>query len=288
MKRKLEIGLVCDLGFTKHSEFRNYYFALLALYGNVKIVLHTEDLNHVGILFIGDDHYSVHKCIINQPGFVEKCNNKGIKVVVFGAERIFGTIFSWNEDNYKFLQGFDNLYHYNYDVDDCKRLGTKLHRLCPSKNYQDIICIDYDYKCDRAVFIGSLNGPAGQYTQRKELIRKLQKTCPLDVFDPQIQRWEAYLQKMAVYRFVLSPLGNANGLVSRFYEALLVNSIPIQQVKSDTLEMYDIESGFEDCLFFQDAEEVPDLIDKCKLGHSENQIWLEDYLETLLKADNLL
>ena len=283
-----QVGLICDLNFTRHCQFKNYYYALSALYDNVRIVTSVFDLAGLEMLFVGDDHYSVHKDILHQNGFVNTCNGNHIKVVVFGSEKIFNTVYPWNIDNYKFLLRFDDLHHYTYDVEDTIELGTKLHRLAISKHYRDWV-VNED-KMNDMVFIGTTDakGDFNCYDERKKILAKISDLIPFQTFAPKFTTWEDYLRVLSNYRFILSPLGNSNALVTRFYEALLIHSIPVQQVKKNTLQYYNLEKEFDDCIFFEDPEELPALMGNFKLKQSHTEFWLEDYLSVLLKEDGLL
>jgi hypothetical protein len=259
---------------------------LTSIYGEVKLVLNKNDLEGLEILFIGDDHYSVHKNIFHQQGFVEKCNSDDIKVVVMTPEKIFNSVFPWNEDNYKYIQKFKHLYHYTYDIDDCIKLNTKLHRLAMSRHFKNYVNVNK--KEDSMVFVGNTKGDFDCYKERRGLLQLISNIIPVNIYPPTIGTWEDYLFTIGSYRFVLSPLGNANALVTRFYEILLVKSIPVQQVKENTLSYYSKESTFEDCIFFHDPEEIPDKIKNFNSERSHNEFWLEDYLTELLQEDNLL
>lgn len=285
---KKNVGIICDLSYSRHRQFRNYYHAIETLYGTPRIITTPEGLQGLDILFVGDDHFYNHKPILIQPGFVNKLNKDKIKTVVFTSEKIFGSSFPWNEDNYHFLQTINDLHHYTYDVDDCKKIGTKLHRLAMSKYYSDYSLLNIDNKKDAVVFIGSTVCDHNSYDARVNTLNKIQKLIPINIIPPTIPSWGAYMNLLANYRFVLSPLGNAHALVTRFYEVLLVKSIPIQQITDETFKYYDIEAGFEDCIFFKDPEEIPDKIKNFTLQSSYSELWLEDYLKTLLTKDGLL
>lgn len=280
--------MICDLSFSRHRQFRNYYHALESLYGDVRIVTSVEGLTGLDILFIGDDHFYNHKPILTASGFVEQCNLLGIEVVVFTSEKMFGSAFPWNEDNYKFLQSIRLLHHFAYDVDDCEKAGLKLHRLAMSKYYKNCVDVNVETKLDQIVFIGSTTCTHDSYKERIDTLTKIQKLVPVDVIKPDIEYWEDYMKVLSKYRFVLSPLGNANTLVTRFYETLLVKSIPIQQVKDNTLKWYDIEARFRDCIFFKNPEELPEKINNCTLQQSSSEIWIEDYFEKILTEKGLL
>jgi hypothetical protein len=103
-----------------------------------------------------------------------------------------------------------------------------------------------------------------------------------------VSTWEKYMRMLSHHRFVFSPIGNGNFFTMRFYEALAVQSIPIHQVRNDTLEYYDLEAQFEDCIFFEDPREVADKVKNFKHKKSHNMIWMEDWMKVLLTDDNLL
>ena len=96
------------------------------------------------------------------------------------------------------------------------------------------------------------------------------------------------METLAKYRFVFYPIGNGNFLAFRFYEILLAKSIPICQVRKNTLKYYDIEAKFDDCIFFEQVEELPEKIQNFTLQHSSSELWAEDYLGKILKRDGLL
>jgi len=281
------IGIICDLYPNRHPLLKSYYNSVEALYGEApKVITKTEDLEGVELLFVGDDHYIPHKEILHARGFIDRCNVDGIKVVVFTNERIFNSYFSWNEDNYRVIQTIKNLYHYTIDVDDCKRLGTKLARSAPSKTFKPFTETLSKDKIDKAVFIGKTGRQCASYTERSIMLRKA--GIEIDILPPTLPNWSAYMTELSKYRFVFSPIGNGNFFTMRFYEALAVNSIPIHQVREDTLDYYDIEATFDDCIFFQKVEEIPEKIKTFTQKTSHNILWMEDMIELLLKKDGLL
>ena len=281
-----KIGLICDLAFDKHMQFRNYYYALLALYEEVKLVKSVDDLPGLDILFVGAyahgphweivTDYNIHHKPLPYVGgelFVKKCNDLNITLVLWSTEVVVeDTSYSHIiTPTYNILSKCNSFYHYAYDVNDCKKLGSRLHKLAMSKHYKNCINNNIDNKKDEIVFIGSA------YKHRKPLLDYIAENYPFAIYESKISDWEDYLRVMAQYRFVLSPLGDANGFVTRFYEILLIQSIPIHQVRKDTLQYYTTEAGFEDCIFFEKPEVLPEKIENFKLMHSQSEIWLEDY-----------
>jgi hypothetical protein len=276
------VGVICDLEFTKHAQFRSYYHALIFLYGGVKLVRNINDLYSIDILFIGGQDHGPHIDIYSIPGFITRCNELNITVVLFSVEKIFNSLYPISVERYKLIAKCNRLIHYTYDVEDGKKLNTKLFRVCLSQHYQNYTTIA-DKKKDAIVFCGVM------YPWRKELIKELRSCISIDIPERTDHRtWEEYLRLIGNYRFVLSPLGDANAFVGKFYEILLVHSIPIHQVKSDTLLYYDREAKFDDCIFFEGLNDLKDKLTNCTIGNSYNNIWLEDELGKLLKEDNLL
>ena len=286
----MKVGIICDLDYTRHPCFKNYFYAIEYLYGSIKLVKSPDDLVGLDILFIGDDHYYFHKLVWLNHEFVKSCNDNEISVVVFTTEKILNSCFPWNMENYNRLQDIKKLHHYTIDVDDCEAFGTKLNRVLISKHYRDKVWISKvdDYKTDKIVFIGSTTCFSGSYDKRIETLGKIAEAIPMETIPSTIDSWTEYLQVIGKYRFVLSPLGNANAFPMRFYETLLVGSIPVHQIKDNTLNYYDIEAQFDDCIYFKEPEELPDKINGCTLLRSNREFWMEDYLEKILKEDGLL
>ena len=282
-----KVGIICDLEYTRHPCFRNYYHAIVSIYGLSRIVKTPIDLDGLDILFIGDDHWFNHKTIWQQPEFIDKCNTDKIKIVVFTTEKILNSHFPWNTENLEFLRKFNEVYHYTIDVDDCIELGTKLNRIRMSKRYKDYIEIP-DKKIDKVVFIGNIDCACSSYEGRIKTLEEIKGLMPLYIIPPTMETWEEYMATIAKYRFVLSPLGNGNLFPMRFYEILLIKSIPIQQVKENTLQYYDTEAGLKDCIYFQEASELPEKIKNFTSDRSNTELWLEDYIEGLLKEENLI
>ena len=282
-----KIGTVCDLNDYRHPLAKSYYGAIKNLYGVApKIITGSADLEGIELLFVGDEHYIPHRDILHAEGFIDRCNVDGIKVVVFTNERIFDSYFPWNVDNYKMLQTIKNLYHYTVDVDDCKKLGTKLTRSTPSKDFKPFTEALIKDKIDKAVFIGKTGRQCKSYTERTIMLKKA--GIELVILPPTIPSWTAYMIELSKYRFVFSPIGNGNLFTMRFYEALAVNSIPIHQVRENTLDYYNIEAKFEDCIFFQKPEELPEKVSNFTQKTSHNVLWMEDIMGLLLKEDGLL
>lgn len=279
----MNAGIVCDLTFNSHIGINMYYHAIQSLFNDVKLVNSASELNNIDILFIGNEHFYPHRVIWEQDDFQKICNKKDIKVVVFSAERIFNSFFQHNEQIQNKLLKFNNLFQFNYDVDDLEILKTKLFRPCISKNYH--FNNSFTDKINKCIFLGNID--CLSYKNRINIIEQTKKVMEV-IMLPKTNNWIDYIQEISKYKYVLSPLGNANGLNLRFYEILLVNSIPIQQVKHNTLKYYDTESKFKDCIFFQNELEIANKINNFEFNSSNNNIFLEDHIKTLLQSEKII
>ena len=280
------VGIICYRGEKRHHLFDSYFYAVQNLYGTPKTISNFHDLDDVEMVFIGDDHYGYNKLIWKKDRFLIKANRLGIKIVVLTNERILGSKFPWNKEDYEILTKFEHLYHYANDADDCEMLGVRVNRTAPSVFFKDSF-INCEKK-DKMVFIGKMDCPMDSYAERKVLLNELKKKIDIDIFPPELVHWQDYVKLISGYRFIFSPLGNGNFFPMRFYEALACHSIPVHQVKDNTLKYYDIEAGFNDCIFFKDIEELPEKLKSCTLEKSHNMIWMEENLRKLLMADGLL
>jgi len=277
----MKIGIICDLGYKKSICMANYYHALCNIFDDVKTIKNVEDLKDIEVLFIGNDHYEPHKTIWKNDNFINICNSNQIKVCVYTAENILHSIYPHNIKIQRDLERFDNLYQRVIDPDDAIILNKKIARCSCSKHYKDAISIP-PQKMNKCVFIGYM------YDHRRNLINKLKHNIDIDVIEP-IESWQEYMSTLAKYRFVLSPNSYvANCFHLKFYEALLVNSIPIHQVHDNTLEYYPIEAKYEDALYFKTGDEIPDLIKNCSVETSYNKPWLEDELIDFFEEHDII
>ena len=152
-------------------------------------------------------------------------------------------------------------------------LNKKIARCLCSKYFENKIPVPAT-KINKCVFIGTT------YPHRINLITTLSKKIDLDVYPKDAKSWEEYMAIIAQYRFVLSPYSNdSNTFHLKFYEALLVNSIPIHQVYENTLQYYPIEATYDDVIYFINENEIPQKIANCKYYSSYNKPWLEDELK---------
>jgi hypothetical protein len=286
MKKILIIGKEDPIqgNFRLISGYRN---ALREIYGknNIKDFDNLSDLDEAKMVFILDEHFLTHVNIWNDIKFIEKCNDLNIKVIILNNEKIYNTIFTINEEYQKILNLLNNKIQYVVDIDDARITKNKLNKLLVSKKYKNIE--KSKTKKDKIVFIGRTNDIS--YKERKSIIKKVSLIKEMDVIERDYNRTiYEYLYILSQYKYCLSPFGNINGFIMRFYEILLAGSIPIQQINEDVEEYYKDEMEFDDCIYFKDVSELPDKIKNMPYENSNRELWLEDYLKKIFKEDNLL
>ena len=124
--------------------------------------------------------------------------------------------------------------------------------------------------------------------RKQEAINKISESMEIDVLPYGIYNWKDYMYILSQYRFILSPYSNdSNTFHLKFYEALLVDSIPIHQIHGNTLEYYSKEALYPDVIYFQDPSEVADKVNNFKLDRSSTKPWLEDELASFFLEHNI-
>lgn len=280
-----KVGIICNMSQNRSINMSRCYHAVKNLFLDVSLVNSKEDLKNINLLFISDPFFMPHRHIWMNEEFINYCNINKIQVVVFFGEKILNSVFHDTHYIFNMSLSFQNLKYYVWDVDDSIQLNKKVLRYCISKYYENKIQIPE--KINKCLFIGQINTP--HYEERRQSLSKINDYIETDILENFNGDWKDYLNLYSKYKFSFCPIsGNYNGLALRFYEALLVGSIPIQQVRKNTLDVYSKESSFDDCIFFENIEELSrklKLIDKTQ---SKNKIWLEDELEKLLLEDEVI
>jgi hypothetical protein len=314
----MKTGLICDNNFKELVLFDNFRYAITGLYPDIIDVYSAEDLSGLDILFIPHPNHGSNMQICARTGFIERCNELGITLVIFFSEKIgidknkketlylkglhdeflnyfeslnpilFKDVYSDEDCKFRLfshLKKANKVIIYAYDVDDCKAFNLKLFRVGMSKYFKYLG--DYIPFSERLKSIGFCGS---HYKTRVSIIKIIPRniSIPCNFIKTNFKSWYAYMAYLAQYQFILSPFGNANGFVSRFYEALTLKSIVIQQVNSNTLQYYDKEAQFKNCIFFENPEEIPSLINEYVIPEERGELWLEDILSELLQEDNLL
>ena len=269
-------GLICEDHLVDHSLFLSFK---LAIQNHFEIqqfhsVQKLQDLEGIKRLFIVDEHFSHHINIWKNLEFIKEVNRKKIYVVVFNFEKIYSSQFPWNQDHQKVLLMFENLYQLVSDISDAERLNKKLiNKQYISSNLSFNFSND---KCDRILFLGQCNE---FYPNRAYVLNECQRLgLPLDVgISERKLTYEEYLNVLSTYRYILNPLGTGEFINLRFYEALKLGSVPIQQITPKMEKWY---GELSEALVFHDPKDIPKLISK-EVSLPIKQYFLEDYFKEI-------
>jgi hypothetical protein len=279
------IGIICkdDIAALSPSLFLNFRLGLTN-YLNTKFVEVSEvsDLQDITTLIIVDEHFGPHVSIWkDDPQFVNELNNRKIKTVVFNFEKIFNSKFPWNADHQKRLESINDLYQLVSDVDDAIALNKKIiNKQLLSKDLK----LEHHTveKENRILFLGQSDpvyNPGWAYSRRFNVLNDLRTRpdLPLDIHvtDRKLS-YKEFLTKLASYKFILNPLGTGDFINIRFYEALRLGCIPIQQVTENMLNTYS-ELSPNICHRFKTTDEVCLPTRTFKKFNSS----LEDYFEEI-------
>jgi len=280
-----KVGIVCDTGYVRSICMSRGHHAIKNLFTNVNIIKCKSDLQDIELLFIFDPFFIPHRNIWLNDDFINYCNLKKIKIIVFYGEKILNSVFPDAYPVFEKCLTFENLKYYVWDVDDSIKLNKKILRYCPSKYYENKI--PKVEKINKCVFIGQIN--TNHYGERREALSKINNYIETEIIENFDGTWQDYLKFYSKYKFSFCPIsGNYNGLSLRFYESLLVNCIPIQQVRKNTLSVYSTEANFKDCIFFEDIEELSEKLKKIDVQESTSKVWLEDELLKIFVEDNII
>lgn len=279
-------GLLCidDINIVGHSLFNNFRLALYNTLGKdtFKEISSTGDLTGITHLFIVDEHHIPCVEIWKHDSFIDELNRQNIKTIVFNFEKIFSSSFPWNVDHQRKLESINNLIQFVSDIDDAKNLNktiinkqllsrdTTLHVPCVKKN-------------NRILFLGQVNN---FYPTRQHVLYTAQASgLPVDIIvtDRKLT-YAQFLEKLNEYTFILNPLGTGAFLNIRFYEALKLGCIPIQQI---TPKMNTWYAELDRAITFQNFTSD---INKDRLENKpciKKEFYLEDYFEVINLRDYL-
>lgn len=272
-----KIGIVCedDIDIVGHSLFNNYRKALKT-YFNKSLFIQIKgdkDIGDINLLIIVDEHYPPSVDIWKNNNLIQKVNDLDIKVLVFNFEKIYSSQFPWNTDHQNKLETFNNLIQLFSDVEDRKLKNGILNKQFLSKDTK--LINNNKEKIEKAVFIGQANG--SQYYRRQETLQQLTSDPVfrdrLDVIvTDRKYTYQEYLDILSKYKYVINPLGTGDFLNLRFYEALELGCIPIQQVTPSMLPHYkELEFG----LLLHDLSNAADKKFK------KMEYYLEDFFEEI-------
>ena len=279
------IGIICkdDVAALSPSLFLNFRLGLTNYLKTKFVEINSiDDLKDITTLIIVDEHFGPHVSIWkDDPQFVNELNNRKIKTVVFNFEKIFNSKFPWNADHQEKLQTINDLYQLVSDVDDAITLNKKIiNKQLLSKDLK----LEHNAakKEDRILFIGQSDpvyNPGWSYSRRFNILNDLRSRpdLPLDIHVTERKlSYKEFLTKLASYKFILNPLGTGDFINIRFYEALELGCVPIQQVTENMLNTYS-ELSPNICHRFKTTDEVG-LPSK---SFRKFKFYLEDYFEEI-------
>lgn len=272
------IGIISHDNIDKvgHSLFLNFRQALKNyLKQDFKNINNVQDLEAVDLLIIVDEHYAPHVDVWKNDSFINELNFKKIKTVVFNFERIHSKSFPWNVDHQKKLETINNLIQFVSDVED----ATLYNKPFVNKQYlsrDTTLIAPIKEKKERILFMGQINN---YYPTRRKIISELSATdIPFDIIvTNRTYSYIDFLQKINEYKYIFNPLGTGKFVNLRFYEALKLGCIPIQQVTDNMVSWYnELPRSF----VFTNVDQITfNLLQKFEPVSQE--FYLEDFFESV-------
>lgn len=276
---KLSFGIISkdNINEVGHSLFNNFRLALTNyLQEEIKDINSVNDLADITTLLIIDEHYPPHKDIWQNDDFINYINLKNIKVVIFNFEKIFNSQFPWNINIQHNIEKINNRVQIVSDTKDASILNSLIinkqllsrSTLMPSP----VIC-----KRDEILFLGQINE---FYPTRGNTLRELQESnSKVKVIKTDRKySYNEFLDLLNNAKFILNPLGTGEFINLRFYEALSLNCIVVQQYTDDMLKWYP-EINYPNVLKFKTLEEFNKL--NFNINAQRHNNYLEDYFEEI-------
>jgi hypothetical protein len=269
-------GLICEENLAGHSLFLSFRIAIQQHFGinDFHIIKSKDDLSGIKRLFIIDEHFAPHLQIWKNLDFIKSANQHGIQVIAFNFEKIHSTQFPWNIEHQNALNLFKNLHQFVSDLEDAELLGKNVIN---KQLISSALIFDFPgEKQEKIIFLGQCNS---YYPNRESILKECQgMKLPIDIHitDRKLS-YQQYLQKLDGYKYVLNPLGTGEFINIRFYEALALGSIPIQQITSRMLRWY------PELDFALQFKTPGDILAQVRGGHAQKKypFHLEDYFNEI-------
>lgn len=282
-------GIICEDNLPGHSLFANFRLALKNyLNCDFKDIKSVDDLNSnvITTLFIVDEHFDPHVRVWKNDEFIKRANSLNVKVLIFNFEKIYDAQFPWNVDHQRWVEKFNFRTQLVSDMNDMKMLKTKiLNKQLLSK---DTTLVDPLEKKNRILFIGQISPHV--YARRKQVLAALSTSHLKDHVDiinsDRKYSYTEYLSILSSYKYIFNPLGTGDFLNIRFYEALKLGCIPIQQVTQEMLNTYaELKSNY--CVTFKNVNQLPGFNEIGKLTFTSFCYYLENYFEDVNLKEHL-
>jgi hypothetical protein len=270
----ISLDNICSVG---HSLFNNFRLALKNYLQQPLVeVSSIMDLININTLIIVDEHYIPHKQIWQNKSFINAVNEKNIKVIIFNFEKIYNSQFSWNIEIQNFVERIKNRVQYVSDIKDAEILRIPFINkqfLSKSTHLADVI----ENKSDDIIFIGQINE---YYPTRAALLHELQAVnSKIKIIKTDRKySYEEFINILNKAKYILNPLGTGEFINLRFYEALNLGCIVIQQY-TDEMEKWYPELNQSNVLKFKTVDDFKTLDFNKPTPHKE--LFLEDYFEEI-------
>lgn len=276
---KLSFGIISkdNVNEVGHSLFNNFRLALANyLQEEIKDISSVNDLANITTLLIIDEHYPPHKNIWLNDDFINYINFKNIKVVIFNFEKIFNSQFPWNINIQRNIEKINNKVQIVSDTKDASILNSPIinKQLLSRSTLMPSPVIS---KRDEILFLGQINE---FYPTRGNTLRELQESNSKVKVIKTDRRYSynEFLDLLNNAKFILNPLGTGEFINLRFYEALSLNCIVVQQYTDDMLKWYP-EINYPNVLKFKTLEEFNKL--NFNINAQRHNNYLEDYFEEI-------
>lgn len=273
------LGIICrdNINEVGHSLFNNFRLAITNyIQEEQKDINCINDLDNITSLVIIDEHYTLHKKTWQNNEFINYVNSKNIKVVIFNFEKIFNSQFPWNIDIQNSCEKINNRIQLVSDVKDASILNASLiNKQLLSRS--TVLANPVQDKKDEILFIGQINE---FYPTRNIILNELQNSNDKVKIIKSDRKYpySEWLDLINNAKYVLNPLGTGEFINLRFYEALSLNCIVIQQYTDNMLEWYP-ELNYPNVVKFKGLEDFSKLRFD---SYVESQaVYLEDYFNEI-------
>jgi hypothetical protein len=260
----------------KSSLYSNFRSSLSS-YLNCDLV-NIENSNQIDScknLIIIDEHFAPHKELITNSNFIKLLNKKNVKVIIFNFEKIYNSFWPHNLITQKKISKINNMIQILSDVDDITLLGSPF----PNKQFLSKslkFSLNNEVKKNEVLFYGQLKGLA--YENRRQVLEKFSDSVqiPLQIIESsRMLEYTEYLDLISKYKYILNPLGAGSFVNIRYFETLLVNSIPVQQFTNNMLDAYrELQIG--QSINFLTTESLKG-INFGSFTAADSKLYLEDY-----------
>ena len=274
------IGIVCtdDISIVGHNLFNNFRKAITSIFSNIKDVRSCNDLAGIETLIIIDEHFYPNVEIWKKEDFLNVLNSNNIKTLIINFESIFNSPFNLAIDHQNFLQRINRKYQLVADVRDAKILGQHIiNKQYLSRNTDKLEISD---KKDACIFIGQINE---YYPTRYSIVEEFKS---INVISPNVYitdrklTYTEFLGILGSYKYVFNPLGIGQFINLRFYEALNLGCIVLQQY-TDEMDAFYEELNHPSVIKFRTVDELVKKLENQSTEYIPYIETLEKYFEEI-------